>query len=56
MSESNRKVLLKLYNMIWIAGRRPVDWSKSIVIPIPKVSVVQQPSQTRPINLINTRI
>lgn len=48
--------ILKFYNYIWKTGSRPTSWNIANVIPIPKQKSVNSPTQTRPINLINTRI
>lgn len=45
-----------MYNKIWSLGVRPQNWNKSNVIPIPKKVKILKPDDTRPINLINSRI
>lgn len=52
----NLKGLLFFFNKIWRLGKRPLNWSKSNIIPVPKVPVVENPTQSRPINLINTKV
>lgn len=49
----NLSFLLQFYNRIWSLGRRPNTWNKSNIIPIPKSPIVHNPTQSRPINLIN---
>lgn len=53
-SPRNKAVLLRFYNEIWRNGKRPKSWSKSLIIPVPKSPNSKYPSETRPINLINT--
>lgn len=55
MSIKNLSIILLLFNKVWNEGIRPVDWSKSIVIPIPKIANVVNSNDTRPINLIKAR-
>lgn len=53
LNSRNLNFLLLFFNRIWSLGVRPAGWNKSNVIPVPKNPVVENPSQTRPINLIN---
>ena len=46
------RVLLRLYNCIWVAGQLPEAWKKAIVIPIPKPGKdTSNPVNYRPIAL-----
>ncbi|GBN44823.1 hypothetical protein AVEN_133515-1 [Araneus ventricosus] len=52
LSESSLRVLLKLFNRIWLEEFFPVTWRKAIVIPIPKPGKDPQiPTSYRPIAL-----
>lgn len=54
LTTSNKFILLKMYNKIWIDGKMPDQWRSALVIPLVKNS--QKPStcdNTRPIALEN---
>lgn len=54
MEHKHLRNILNFYNHIWKTGNRPKSWNMANVIPIPKQKCVSSPTQTRPINLINT--
>ncbi|GBN05407.1 putative RNA-directed DNA polymerase from transposon X-element [Araneus ventricosus] len=52
LSESSLRVLLILFNRIWLEEYFPVAWRKAVVIPIPKPGKDPQiPTSCRPIAL-----
>lgn len=52
LSESSLRVLLILFNRIWLEEYFPVTWRKAVVIPIPKPGKDPQiPTSYRPIAL-----
>uniref|UniRef100_A0A3B5R9A6 Reverse transcriptase domain-containing protein n=1 Tax=Xiphophorus maculatus TaxID=8083 RepID=A0A3B5R9A6_XIPMA len=49
---SSLTVILKLFNLIWMTGRIPVEWKQSVIIPILKPGKnATDPSNYRPIAL-----
>ena len=49
------KILLKLYNQVYLSGQLPTVWKHSIVIGFPKQSKDESlPSSYRPISLTST--
>lgn len=55
MNDVNLEVILNFFNKVWSLSTRPVEWRKSVVIPIPKCPDAKYPNDTRPINLIKSR-
>ena len=46
------KILLQLFNIIWLSGKIPSSWKEAIVVPIPKPSKdLSDPTNYRPIAL-----
>ncbi|KAI5753545.1 hypothetical protein M8J77_001177 [Diaphorina citri] len=52
LPHNTKKLLLKLFNLIWKEDEFPNDWKKSILVPIPKPNKDSTlPENLRPINL-----
>ena len=50
-----RRLLLKLYNVIWETGKIPTQWKHAVVLPLPKAGKnPHDPNSYRPISLTST--